>query len=157
MRKTMRKPFLLLAAACWMLTCSLSGAAQDKGYWRASGSTASAVTGDISISETKVTIGLAPFTIAQIRRVDAAELEAVFDLETTNGGSGNLYRLNIPASRRFLHHNTLCGSDDAQWMVTYAVDRNLQVAFFSGSDLPVMTRDALVNSTDLCGIFSYVH
>jgi hypothetical protein len=157
MRKTMKKQLLLLAAASWMLTCSLSGAAQDKGYWRASGSTAGAITGDISISETKLTISYSPFTIAQIRRLDAAEIVAVFDLETTNGGSGNLYRLNIPASRRFLHHNTLCGTEDAQWMVTYSVDRNLQVAFFSGSNLPVMTRDALANSTDLCGTFSYVH
>ncbi|HUA92349.1 MAG TPA: hypothetical protein VL991_07260 [Terracidiphilus sp.] len=153
----MTKPLLLLAAACWLLTCSLSGAAQDKGYWRASGSTAAAITGDIAITETKLTISFSPFTIAQIRRVDAAEILAVFDLENTNGGTGNLYRLNIPASRHFLHHNSLCGSDDAQWMVTYAVDRNLQVAFFSGSNLPVLTRDALANSTDLCGTFSYIH
>lgn len=71
------------------------------------------------------------------------------------GGVGFLYRLNVPAARRFLHHNTLCGSEDTQWMTTYVTGRTMQVAFFSGDNMPVMTGEALANSTDVCGTFGY--
>jgi hypothetical protein len=41
-------------------------------------------------------------------------------------------------------------------MVTYAAGRSLQLAFFSGQRPPVFTADALANSTDMCGKFSYM-
>jgi hypothetical protein len=65
--------------------------------------------------------------------------------------------LNIPADKRFLHKNTLCGSEVTQWMVTYVEGRTLHVAFFSGNDMPLLTAEALTNSTDVCGLFSYSH
>jgi hypothetical protein len=133
----------------------LAGMAQEKGYWRAASSTAISITGDITISDAKVTINLASFPAAQIRKLEAAEVSAVFDADVNGGGSGNLYRLNISGARRFLHHNTLCGTEDVQWMVTYALNKDLQVAFFSGSSQPVFQFDALRNSTSLCGTFSY--
>jgi hypothetical protein len=70
-------------------------------------------------------------------------------------GSGSLYRLSVPAQKRFLHHNTLCGTDDTRWMATYVAGRSLQVAFFSGEDQPVFTMDAISNSTRLCGTYSF--
>jgi hypothetical protein len=139
-----------------MLACSLSGSAQDKGNWRAASSTATAITGDIAISESKVTINFTGFTIAQIRKLNPAEASAAFNADSGTGGSGSLYRLSVPASKRFLHHNTLCGSEDTQWMATYVQGRTLQVAFFSGSSMPVFTIDALSNSSNLCGTFTYV-
>jgi hypothetical protein len=54
-----------------------------------------------------------------------------------------------------LHKNTLCGSDDAQWMATYVVGKDLQIAFFSGATMPVFTIDALANNPNLCGTFTY--
>ncbi|HZP06719.1 MAG TPA: hypothetical protein VFB43_17605 [Terracidiphilus sp.] len=157
MLKTIKRYILLFGAAILLLASSLSGAAQDKGYWRAASTNSAAITGDISISETKVTIDFTGFTIAQIHKLTPAEAAAIFDLEGDNNGSGNLYRMNIPAAKRFLHRNTLCGSDDTQWMATYASGRTLQIAFFSGPDLPIMTPDALAKSTNLCGTFAYVH
>ena len=73
----------------------------------------------------------------------------------SGSGSGYLYRLNVPATKRFLHKNSLCGSDDTQWLATFVEGRSLRVAFFSGTDAPVLTVDALANSTDVCGTFSY--
>src|SRR5215467_2715723 len=143
MLKTIKRHTLLLGAAGLLLAGSLSGAAQDKGYWRAASTNSAAITGDISISETKVTINFTGFTIAQIHKLTSAEAAAIFDLEGDTSGSGNLYRMNVPAAKRFLHHNTLCGSDDTEWMATYAFGHTLQVAFFSGSNLPIMTPDAL--------------
>ena len=155
MLKTTTRQALLFGAAGLLLAGSLSSAAQDKGYWRAASTNSAAITGDISISETKVTIDFSGFTIAQIHKLTPAEAAAIFDLEGDTSGSGNLYRMNVPAAKRFLHRNTLCGSDDTQWMATYACGHTLQVAFFSGPDLPLMTADALAKSTNLCGTFAY--
>jgi len=152
----MKKRILLGAAACLMMACSLSSAAQDKGYWRASSSTAAAITGDIAIADHKLTINFAGFVMAPIRQLSAAEVAAAFDADANTAGSGNLYRLNVPAAKRFLHHNTLCGTADTQWMATYVEDRTLHVTFFSGPNAPVFTFDGIANSTDLCGTFTYV-
>ena len=146
------KAFFLWATILWLGSILCPG--QEKGDWRAASSNANSITGDIGFSGSKVFINFTPFTIAQIRRLEPSETSAVFAAEGAGSG-GNLYRLNIPASHRFLHHNTLCGSDDTQWMVTSVVDRTLHVAFFSGAETPVFTPEALNNSTDLCGTFTY--
>lgn len=141
------------AIACLLLG-AISGWAQDKGDWRPASSNASSITGDISITGAKVYIDYTAFTIAPIRSLQPTEVSAIFAAEGVAGG-GNLYRLNIPANHRFLHHNSVCGSDDTQWMVTSVAGRTLHVAFFSGSDTPVFTPEAMNNSTDLCGTFTY--
>jgi hypothetical protein len=138
-----------------VLACSLAATAQDKGNWRAASNTAESITGDIGITADKLFINFAGFTIAQIRSLAPAESTAVFSGESGTGGTGNLYRLNVPAEKKFLHKNTLCGSEETQWMMTYAEGRDLHVAFFSGQKPPVMTPEAIANSTDLCGTFLY--
>jgi hypothetical protein len=139
-----------------VLACSLTVAAQEKGIWRAASSTAQSITGDVALSEDKLSINFSGFTMAQIRALEPAELSALFPSESAAGGSGNLYRLRIPADKRFLHKNTLCGSEDTQWMATYVVGHSLHLAFFSGPKMPVFTADAIANTTDLCGTFYYV-
>ena len=147
---------MLGAVASLLLVCSLPLAAQDKGYWRAvSSNIANDITGDLSITNDKITINFSAFNIAQIRPLTPTESSAIFDADPGASGSGNLYRLNVPAQKRFLHKNTLCGSDDTQWIATYVQGRALHVAFFSGPDMPVFTPEALANSTDVCGTFSY--
>ena len=139
-----------------VLVSCMTAAAQDKGYWRAASSTAKSITGDVALSEEKISINLVSFTMARIRGLQQAEASALFDAEGTALGNGSLYRLIVPGERKFLHKNSLCGSDDTQWMVTYVAGRSLQLAFFSGAKPPVFTADALGNSTDLCGKFGYV-
>ena len=151
----MRRNLPLVVFAVPLLCCSLPAVAQDKGYWQAVSSNASAITGDLTISDSKVSINMTGFPMAQIRPLKPAESSAAFDADPGEGGTGYLYRLNVPAAKRFLHRNTLCGSDDTQWMATYVHGRILRVAFFSGADMPVMTPDALANSSDVCGTFSY--
>lgn len=151
----MNRGILLGAVASLVLVCSLPLAAQDKGYWQAVSSNANNITGDLAIANDRITINASWFTIAQIRPLRPAESSAVFDADPGAGGSGYLYRLSVPAQKRFLHHNTLCGSDDTQWLATYVQGRALHVAFFSGADMPVFTPEALANSTDVCGTFSY--
>lgn len=144
-----------LCAIVAVLACSMTAAAQDKGNWRASSSTAQSITGDVGISADKLFINFSGFPIAQIRALAPGELNAVFEAENGAGGSGNLYRLDVPAEKKFLHHNSLCGGEDTQWMATYVEGRSLHLAFFSGQKPPVMTTEAISNSTDLCGTFLY--
>lgn len=151
----MRTRLLLFAIVAFVLACALPVTAQENGPWRATSSNARAITGDVAFSPLKMSINFSAFTIAQIRSLKAEEALALFNPDSTTGG-GNVFRVDIPADKRFLRHNTLCGSESTQWIVTYAQGRNLEVAFFSGATPPVLTVDALNNATNLCGVFSYV-
>jgi hypothetical protein len=154
--RTVKTPTLLRIVAILALFCALPGLTQDKGYWRAASKTASSITGDIEIAGNRLTINYSAFLIAQARTLAPAEVSAAFDADVNSGATGALYHLVVPASKRFLHHNTLCGTEDTQWMATYVSGNTLQVAFFSASAAPVFTIDALAHSTDLCGTYTYV-
>ena len=138
-----------------VLVCAVA-TAQEKGYWRAASNTARSITGDVALSADRISINFSSFTMVKIRALVPAELGAVFDADSSVGGSGNLYRLNVPAAKRFLHKNTLCGEDNTEWVATYVTERSLQLAFFSGMKPPALTLDAINSATDLCGTFSYV-
>ena len=151
----MRKQLSILAVAGLIAVCSLSSAAQDQGYWRAASSMAETVTGDIAISSTKLTINFASFPIVQVRRLKPAEVSAVFDADVHAGIEGTLYRLSIPANKRFLRRNTLCGDETTTWMATYVSGRSMQVAFFSGDREPVFKFGVISNSPAFCGAYTY--
>jgi hypothetical protein len=138
-----------------VLACCASARAQEAGVWRASSSSATSITGDISVSDEKLFLNFYGFPMARIRDLEPGEVSAAFDVDTNAGGRGHLYRLNIPGSRKFLHKNTLCGSEDTQWMAAFVEGRSLHIAFFSGQKMPVFTPEAFANSTDLCGTFTY--
>ncbi len=139
----------------WGVLSTLAMAGQDKGSWRAVSSTAKGVTGDVTFAGQKIAINFSAFTIAQIRELTPAEVSAVLHGDSVAAGAGHLYRTSIPAAKTFLHHNTLCGSEDTQWVVTVVRGHALQLAFFSGSGMPVLTADAMANTTDLCGTYTY--
>ncbi len=151
-----RASLFVLAIA---LACAISVAQQqpEKGHWRAASNAAANITGEISISESKITIYFASFLISPARLLKPAEVSALFDEAVDTAGNGQLYRVTIPASRRFIKNNTLCGTQDIHWMAVYVADGSLKIAFFSGDDAPLMTFETMQNSTDLCGIYSYVH
>lgn len=152
----MKRRLLLCAVVGWGLACAGVGAAQEKGIWRAVSTTAKSITGDVTFSNEKIAINYSSgYPIAQIRILQPSEITAAFDLDGSPEGSGSLYRLSIPGATRFQHKNTLCGGDDTQWMVTYVSGRSLQVAFFSGQKMPVLTGEAIATSTNLCGTFTY--
>jgi hypothetical protein len=142
--------------AASILICCLTLAAQEKGYWRAASSNAKSITGDVTLYDQKLMINFINFPMVRVRTLEKPELSAAFDADARANGTGSLYRLTIPAQRKFLGHNTLCGTDDTTWMATYVAGHSLQLAFFSGEKPPVLTLDALANSSDLCGTYSYV-
>ena len=63
--------------------------------------------------------------------------------------------MHIPADKKFLHKNTLCGAEEVQYVVTAVQGKTLEMAMFSGAKMPVLTVEAVINSTDLCGTYSY--
>ena len=138
-----------------LVACCLPVPAQELGFWRAANSTAQSVTGDLLISDAKISINFANFDIVRARDLSSGEISSVFDADSNANNVGHLYRVNIPASKKFMHKSTLCGSEDTEWMATYVEGRSLHLAFFSGSKAPVFTVDAISNSTNLCGTYSY--
>jgi hypothetical protein len=138
-----------------LLIYCLTVAAQEKGNWRAASSNARSITGDVALSDEKISINFLPFTMVRVRSLEKAELSAAFDADSNANGTGSLYRLSIPAAKKFVHKNSLCGDEDTQWMATYVSGHSLQLAFFSGEQTPIFTLDAIGNSTALCGTFSY--
>lgn len=155
----MKQKGFLCALAGLLLTCCVSFQAihaQELGYWRASSSSAQSVTGDVGISEGKVTIYFVNYTIVKARELEPAEVSSVFDVDSNNASNkGRLYKLDIPGAKKFMHKNTLCGGEDAQWMAVYSDSHTLHLAFFSGQKAPVFTLDAISNSSDMCGTYSY--
>jgi len=151
----------------WSVLCAAAGAvlaafagvahakAQDKGAWHAESSNATSITSDVTVGKDSVTIDFMTFPLAPIRTLKPVEVSAVFDADVSAGISGMLYRMKVPAAQRFLHKNSLCGDADTQWMATYVTGHKLNVAFFSGDDMPVFTFDAISKTTDLCGTFGY--
>ena len=135
--------------------CSLTCPAQDRGYWNPASSSASSITGDVAIYKDRATINLVSFTIVRVRDLTPAEAAAAFDADINAGQTGTLYHLNVPATQRFAHKNTLCGTESTQWMATFVTGKTMQVAFFSGPDTPVFSFEALRSSPDLCGTYSY--
>ena len=139
------------------LACAIHCPAQqqDKGYWRAASNTAAKITGDIAISDSKLTLNFHSYPFAVIRTLKPAEVSALFDADVNTAVQGTLYRLKLPGDLKLQHHNTLCGSDETQWMATYQSGKSLEVAFFSGDDVPVFTFDKISTSSNLCGTFSF--
>ncbi len=148
-----RLALFVLALAC---AVGLHAQQPEKGSWRAASNTAASITGDIAISGSKISINFVSFLISPARPIKPTEVAAVFDEAIDTAGNGQLYHLKIPAARRFVGHNTLCGTQDTEWMVVYVAKPELKVAFFSGEEVPLLTFDALQKSTNLCGTFTYV-
>ncbi|MDE3201040.1 MAG: hypothetical protein KGN79_08970 [Acidobacteriota bacterium] len=147
---------MALAALTLAVPAFAHAQVQVQGYWQAASDTTASITGDISFGKSKLTINFVSFPLAEIRDLKPAEVSSVFDVDLNAGGIGTLFRINIPASQRFLHKNTLCGTEDTQWLVTFAQGKVLHAAFFSGPEAPVLTFDAMQNSSTHCATFLYV-
>ena len=86
----------LFAAVTLALILPLVLVAQDKGEWRAASSNAAAITGDLVLSNTQLTIDLTTFNMASIRAITPAEVSAVFDEDVNTARNRPLYRLSTP-------------------------------------------------------------
>jgi hypothetical protein len=146
-----RLPLVLLA-----LTLTASAQLAEKGLWRAASQNAASITGDISFSKSKINIGFNGFPLTPARELKPAEISALYDVAADTAGTGQLYRISIPGTLRLLNRNTLCGTADIHWLTTYMSGKVLKLTFFSSEEAPTLTFEAVQNSTDVCGTFTYV-
>ncbi len=140
------------------IACALPLAAQERGAWRAASKTAQSITGDVTFGDERMTINFFTLPVAEIRPLKPEEVAAVFSEATADAPAhvGHLFRVSIPGDRRFLHKNTLCGSDETQWMVTYVSGKQLRLAFFSNAKPPVFTAEGMNENVNFCGTYTYV-
>ena len=134
----------------------MPGMAQERGSWRPASKTAQSITGDVTFNGDRMTINFFSLPVAEIRPLKPDEVLAMFDGADASAGAGHLYRLSIPGDRKFLHKNTLCGSDETQWMATFVAGKELHLAFFSNAKPPVFSVEELGKNENLCGTYSYV-
>ena len=154
---SLRKGILLCVFAAFFAT--LPALAQSRAMWQSASTTARSITGDVSLTDAKVTLNFLSFPIGEVRKLTPAEAASVFDIDSNAPATATLYRLAISGRQKFMRGNTLCGSADVEWMVSYITPDAkpmLWLAFFSGARAPVFTHDAVANSSDLCGTFNYV-
>ena len=139
------------------LSCGAAWA-QEQGNWRPVSTTARGILGPIAIGEERLVINFVRFPLAEIRALTAAEMAAVLPADAAQEGkpqAGHLFRLSIAGDQRFLHKNTICGGDETQWMLSSVQGKTMQLAFFSGATMPVLTAEAVGSSTSLCGTFLF--
>jgi hypothetical protein len=154
---TSRKPLTLLLA---LTLLPAAAHAQDhnpeRGLWHASSKSAKTITGDVVFTDLKFTLDFFSYPLANIRPLTSPEIAAAFDADAaSNTSTGTLYRLSIPSSKTFLRGHPLCSGEETQWIVTHLSGKSLEILFFSGPAMPVLTPDALTNSPSLCGLFTY--
>jgi hypothetical protein len=155
----MKKRMMVAAVAGIVLVGVVCGAAQanaqDNGRWRAANRRTEVMTGELTIAPTTLTIYESKFPMVPVRKLTPVEVGAVFDADTNAGIGGNLYSLHVPPGVYYAGGSPLCGNEFIRWMATYVTRRTLQVAFFSGDDVPVFTFDAIANASTLCGTYVY--
>lgn len=154
LRRTAVRTALALSPAL-LIAVAVPAQQQEEGLWRASSQTARAITGDVAFAPNRLTMNFLAFPISRIRALGNEEIDAAFSPDPGAQGNGSLFRLNIPSSQKFLHKNTICGSDDATWLATFLSGRTLALKFFSGQKPPDLSPEALANSSDLCGTYIY--
>jgi hypothetical protein len=145
-----------ILSAVLVIGITAAALAQEQGTWtwRASNKTAKSTTGDIILNNQRLVFDFMVFPAADIRPLKPEEVLAAFS--TADGtGTGHLYRVSIPGEKKFLHKNTLCGSEETQWMATYVSGKSLDIVFFSNGIPPVFTPEGMNNNANLCGVYSY--
>ncbi|MFH6782892.1 MULTISPECIES: hypothetical protein [Methylobacterium] len=132
----------LVAASLLAAAPVLAGPGAER--WTALSKTAMAITGDISLSPTRL--------VAAGRIVPLSVAADVPAFATLSGPvPARILKVTPPADPKLLHGNTLCGAP-VRWIVAYRKDagRSLTLAAFSGETLP-----AGESGSGLCATFSY--
>ena len=135
----------LIAILIAGLSSGVAFAAPKAERWSATSSTAMAITGDITLSPTRLIMA----------RGVTLPLKVDSDTKAFWTSSGNqaarILRVTKPADPKLLHGNTLCGKP-VRWTAVYQSNRgkDLNLAAFSSTRRPSGEGD-----TGLCGTFLY--
>jgi hypothetical protein len=132
---------LVVAALC---PSSLSAVGKSE-HWQAFSKTATAITGDIDLSPTRLRAGGVTFP-----------LKVAEDIPHFAGDTGEttarVLAVVRPSRPIMLNSNTFCGRDLVRWIAVWRVDKaTLGMAVFSSKKMPTDETDQ-----GSCGIYYYV-
>jgi hypothetical protein len=137
--------------------------------WTAMSHTAQAITGDVETSRNNILLLNKPYPLTLVRDLRGNELQEsakLLSIEAVASPSleGRLFRTSIPATAPLINGNTICGRENAEWVLVLTTHAEasgsntgdwLYMAFFSGDAEPVLQTQALGNSKALCGTYNY--
>ena len=126
--------------------------------WIAASRTAVSITGNVALASNSMTISHKSFPLALVRDIDSQHLaDAGRIVDVSQPSNGRLYRTLISRRSRFINGNTVCGPDaDAKWILAVFTDRQMSLAFFSGSNEPDLGYTAGEVGDRLCGTYAYM-
>jgi hypothetical protein len=156
-------PLTLFLLAAMTSTARFAAAAatkpreNDTGKWTAASTTAMSITGDITITPTSISFAHKTFKIRLVREIDKAHLDDAGRIADAGDSppSARLYRIQIPRTTILLNENTMCGPNDAKWMLAVYEKKAISLAFFSGETEPNLDYQSVAVSHDLCGTYGY--
>lgn len=127
------------------------GNAESKVMWTAMSRTAMAVTEDIGLTPSAITIKGTDYSLTLVREIADTDLaEASEIVNESKVSTARLYKVRVPE---------FCGAgSDAAWMLAvYSVEAHgLSLAFFSGNEEPILNDQTVSTGHNLCGTFAYV-
>jgi len=130
-------------------------------HWTAVSTTAMGITGDVELGEHQLVFDdVHSFHIEKIRRLTAPEVDATKEL-TGNSDlrEWDLYKIDIPASAKLNHGNTMCGKRSTTKVIMAQGQgyggTELSLIFFSGSEEPFF-KGWRESHTGVCASFGYV-
>ena len=137
--------------------------------WTAMSHTAYAITGDVETSPDSIAMSNNTYPLVYVRDLRGDELQdsaQALDVQMTSssGVNGRLFRTSIPGAARLVNGNTICGSENAAWVLALMTRGDgsgsasgdwLYLAFFSGDVEPILQAQAIGNSKALCGTYNY--
>ena len=127
-------------------------------HWTAISNTAMGVTGDLTVTPRSVTMAGRTLQLALLHTLAGPQLgqaAALFPVAVTSKLRGALYKVSIPATAAFKSSNTLCGKQATTFFVLLTDGSDLELAMFSGKNEPNLSANAIANSTEFCGTYSY--
>jgi hypothetical protein len=137
--------------------------------WTAMSHTANAISGDVETSADSIAMSGITYPLVYVRDLRGDELQDSaqsldVQMSSSSGLEGRLFRTNIPAASRLINGNTICGSENAAWVLAVVTRGDgsgsasgdlLYLAFFSGDAEPILQAQAIGNSKALCGTYNY--
>lgn len=125
--------------------------------WAPSSTTAISITGTVTLAAHQLKIANKTFPLTLAQQIDKAHLADVGKIvdASEQPSSASLFKTLIPKRAALLHSNTICGAEDATWMLAVFGKDSLSLAFFSGANQPNLDPKIVANSTSLCGTYAY--
>lgn len=135
-------PALVMLASLGIATAAAAAGVE---HWSATSNTAMAITGDITLSPTRLAMAGKSLPLAV-----AADVPA-FGTSLNGPRPARILKVTRPADPKLLNGNTLCGAP-ARWIAVYRTDagKSLNMAVFSSVAQPTGEDDK-----GLCGTFLY--